>query len=308
MLLERSPLTPAGAIGKLFALQAQQPRPPFLALWARLAGFERPDLLALIEKKTLVRATFFRGTLHLLNAADYLRFRMTIQDSLLAGCRSILRDRLDGIDADKVVAAADRAFRSKPQTFGELRAGLQEQFPDVDERAMGYLSRCSLPLVMVPEDEEFCFPPDSRFVSAARWLGTEADPAEHLEELVLHYLAAFGPATGADAQTWLGLAKIKPVLEGLRDRLVVMEDEKRRELFDLPDAPRPSGKEAAPVRLLAGFDNVLLAHADRTRIIAEEHRPRVVTKNLQVLPAYLVDGFVAGTWDFAVKKKQTTVT
>jgi len=124
----------------------------------------------------------------------------------------------------------------------------------------------------------------------------------------LRYLAAFGPATVADAQTWSGLKTLKPVFEKLRPRLAVERDERKRELFDVPDGVRAEEDTPAPVRFLPGFDCAIMGHADRSRIISDEDRPKVSTKNLQVLPVFLVDGFVAGSWDAESKKKSISLT
>lgn len=50
------------------------------------------------------------------------------------------------------------------------------------------------------------------------------------------------------------------------------------------------------------YDNLILSHADRTRLVAEEHRRALATRNLQVPATFLVDGFVAGTWRIERKK------
>jgi hypothetical protein len=125
---------------------------------------------------------------------------------------------------------------------------------------------------------------------------------------VLRYLAAFGPASAADVQTWSGLQGIKRVLEALSPRLASFVDEGGRELYDLPDAPRPGESVPAPPRFLPDFDSLLLAHADRARVIADEHRPAVVTKNLRVRATFLIDGFVAGTWEIKRARRAATLT
>jgi hypothetical protein len=88
---------------------------------------------------------------------------------------------------------------------------------------------------------------------------------------------------------------MKPVLDGLREQLVTFKVG-RRELFDLPDAPRPGADAEAPPRFLPDFDSLVLAHDDRTRVIADEHKPKIASKNLRVPAMVLWDGFAAGTW------------
>jgi len=173
---------------------------------------------------------------------------------------------------------------------------------------MAYAIRMHLPLVQVPTDDAWGFPAASDFALADDWLGkkipTEEAPA-HM--LVRRYLAAFGPATPKDAQVWSGLQSLRAAFEELRPELVTFRDERKRELFDLPDAPRPDEDTPAPVRFLPEFDNLVLAHDDRTRVIADEHRPKVTLKNLQVRATFLVDGFVAGAWKVERKKKTATL-
>lgn len=308
MLLERAELPATAAVDRLVGLQAQQPLPPFVGLWTRLAGFDRPALLEAIRDRRVVRATLMRGTLHLLGADDYVAFRATLQPMLAAGMKAILRDRALDLDIPALVGEAHRLFHERPRTFTELRAALVEKFPGLDERAMGYAVRTHLPLVVVPDDSPWGFRADGDFAEAGSWLGREPDPEERPEALVLRYLAAFGPATAADFQAWSGLGGAKAILDGLRPRLATFRDDRNRELFDLPDAPRPAEGTPAPARFLPGFDNAILAHADRTRIIADEHRPRVTTRNLLVLPTFLVDGFVAGTWKAARARKAASLT
>ena len=120
-------------------------------------------------------------------------------------------------------------------------------------------------------------------------------------------MCCFGPATAADAQTWSGLKGLSAVFDELRPKLRTFRDERRRELFDLPSAPRPDADVAAPVRFLPEFDNIILSHADRTRIVDDAHRPAIVTKNLQVRATFLVDGFVAGTWSVEREKAAATM-
>ncbi|MGJ5816484.1 winged helix DNA-binding domain-containing protein [Paludibaculum fermentans] len=312
-LLERQSLlrrerTPAlDMIHRLIAMQAQQARPPFVGLWSRIDGFAASELATLLRDRQVVRVTHLRGTLHLLTADDYLALRGAMQPVLTLGMQAILKQRGAVLDIEAVVKAAEGHFGARPRTFEDLRTTLMEQFPGVDERAMGYAARMQLPLCMVPDDTQFAYGADTNFALASQWLGRAVPDLSGTEELLLRYLAAFGPASVNDAQCWSGLGKLKPVFEALRPKLAVYKDENGKELFDVPGALLPPADTTAPVRFLPGFDNVILAHQDRSRIIADEHRSLVTTKNLQVLPTVLVDGFVAGTWDATVRKTAVTV-
>jgi hypothetical protein len=308
MLLSReetTSLATIGAIERLVGLQAQVARPPFVGLWTRLQGFRRDDLLSLLHRREAVRVTAMRATLHLMSAADAVSLRGALQPALSRGMQSILGDRTKAFDLGKLKEEARAFFGGAPATFDALRIHFKARDPECDERAMAYAIRTHIPLVQVPtEKDPWGFPASADFALAESWLGTEisTEPAP-AHELVRRYLAAFGPATPGDAQAWSGLSGLREVFEALRPSLVTFRDARKRELFDLPEAPRPSEDEPAPVRFLPEFDNLVLSHDDRTRVIADEHRPRVVLKNLQVRATFLVDGFVAGTWKVERKKK-----
>jgi Winged helix DNA-binding domain len=306
-LLERQAWSPVEAVERLAGMQAQEPRPPFAGLWTRLEGFDPEALRTALADRRLVRASWLRATLHLVTAADYAAFRATLHPVLAGARESVLKARGAVLDLDAVHAAARELLAGRPHTFDELRAELLERFPEADHRAMGYTVRMELPLVMVPTEDRWAFPRAAEFTPAETWLRKRASGKEAREELVRRYLAAFGPATAADAQTWSGLKGVKATLDGLRDELVTFKDG-RRELFDLPDAPRPGEDAAAPPRLLPDFDNLLLAHADRTRVIADQHKPAVFTKNLRVRATFLLDGEVAGTWSAERKGKNAVLT
>jgi hypothetical protein len=308
MLLEREPLSAVAAIERLVGMQAQEPRHPFTGLWTRVAGFEAAELLRALQERAVVRATLMRSTLHLMSAADYAGLRMALQPSMSVALR-VLGARSEGLDLDAVLPAARELLRGRPLPFDEIRARLQERFPDVNDRALGYAVRTLLALVMVPSEgaDRFGFARVAEFALAEEWLG---EPLAHgaTEALVTRYLGAFGPASAKDMQTWSGLGAMQAVLDGMRDRLEVFTQEgSRRELFDLPEAPRPDGDVPAPPRFLPEFDNLVLAHDDRSRVIADEHRPLVTTKNLRVKATFLLDGVVAGTWTVEVRRQVATV-
>lgn len=318
LLLERAPLAPAEAIRRLAGMQAQEPAPPFVGLWTRLEGFQREDLLAALEDRSVVRAALQRATLHLLGADDYVALRAALQPAL-DGAMRVLGARAAGLDLAALLPAARELLADGPLTFNELRPLLHERFPAVDERALGYAVRTNLPLVMEATGDPWGYPRTARFTLAESWIGgvdAAADEALALappsddaaSELVRRYLGAFGPASVADFQGWSGVPGASDTFERLRPELLTFEDDRGRELFDLPDAPRPPADTPAPVRLIPEFDNLVLGHADRRRIISDDHRPGLVTKNLRVRAVYLVDGFVAGTWSVARTKTKAVLT
>lgn len=307
LLLERKPATPLRVVEALAGMQAQLARPPYVGMWSRVPAFRRETLTAAITKRLIVRATMMRGTIHLVSARDFVAFRATLQPMLSAGMKSVLRDKSKGLDLEAVLDAARELFQSGPRRFDALRGELATRFPQIDERAMGYAVRTHLPLVMVPDGGAWGFPGNAEFGDAESWLGKLTGVKQHAATLMVRYLGAFGPATVADAQEWSGMGGLAEVFDALRPQLAVFQDERKRELFDVPRAPRPQESVEAPVRFLPDYDNILLAHADRRRIIADPHRKAISTANLRVLATFLIDGWVAGTWRVETKRKTATL-
>jgi hypothetical protein len=309
MLLAREKTTPLKVIERLVGMQAQIPRPPFVGLWTRLEKFERDDLLRLIHGRDVVRATLMRATIHLMSADDYAELRPVLQGALDASLRSALGARLKTLDIEPLVEEATAIFAEEPRTFSELRALQVKRHPKLDSNAMQLAVRTSLPLVQVPTGATWGWPGNADFALAGEWLGQrasrkkpktkafakEAFPDDAARTLVLRYLAAFGPATVRDAQAWSGHRGLAPAFEALRQELVLFRDERGRELFDLPKAPRPGADVEAPVRLLPEFDNLLLSHFDRTRVLGDIAKSTVFIV-ARALATFLVDGMVAGSW------------
>ena len=190
------------------------------------------------------------------------------------------------------VRALNRALlEERPLTLAELGRRLAERWPDRDPTSMAYGIRHLLPLVQVPPRGLWGKSGASRCTTAEHWLGRPLARDTSPEEMVVRYLAAFGPATTADVQAWSGLRGLGPLMERLRPQLRTYEDERGSLLLDVPGAPLPDPETAAPPRFLPDYDNVLLAHAERSRVIADGRRSVGIGR-----PTVLVDGFVAATW------------
>lgn len=296
-LLERTDRPPAELIRHLGGLQAQAaPQPPYLGLLSRLDGFTPDRLSTLIEQRAVVRIALQRGTIHLVTAEDCLTLRPLLQPVLDQALRTTYGKRLAGLDLAALAAEARSLVEERPRTFQQLGPLLAASRPDRDPAALAQAARCLLPLVQVPPRGLWGRGGPAAHTTAEAWLGRPLDPAPALDDLVLRYLAAFGPAGPADLKKWSGLSGLGPVLARLAPRLRTFRDEQGRLLHDLPQAPRPAEDVPAPVRLLAPFDNLLLSHADRGRVLPERYRGRVMTQNGIVLGTLLVDGLVAGTW------------
>lgn len=301
MLLERHSITPEEAVARLAGMQAQEPGPPFVGLWSRLDGFEAGRLAAAIEARRVVRATSVRGTLHLHTAKDLLALRATIAPAIEAGILGSLGGRAADIDVAALVKEGRKLFaRRGALTAKEMRDALEESYPGGDVRALAAIVRTHLALVRVPDGGRWGFTPRAPFAPAEDWIGRPAAKRANGPKLVERYLAAFGPASVADAEAWLGARGLAPAFE--KAELQTFKDERGRDIFDLPDAPRPPEDTPAPVRFVPEFDNLVLAHRDRTRVISDEHRKGLTSKNLRVRATVLVDGTVAAFWRLEKKK------
>jgi DNA glycosylase AlkZ-like/zinc-ribbon domain len=306
MLLERETLSAPAAIERLVGLQAQLASAPYAGLWTRLRDFRREDLAREIENRKVVKATLMRATLHLFTADDYVRFRTALKPLLIGASGAIAKRRGGDFDMDKVLKAARKFIGEKPRTFAEISDMLTELMPDHDVGAMRYSVRTHIPLVQVPINTGWSYSNKPEFTLAESWIGSPVSPEDNLRELVFRYLAAFGPASVTDAQTWLGM-KLKETFEKLRPELQTYRGEGRTELFDLPDAQLPAEDVPAPVRFLPEYDNLLLSHSNRSRVIADEYRSKVYLPGLRVAATILLDGFVRGAWKIEKTKAAATL-
>ncbi len=309
MLLRRRKLPALDAIEHLVGMQAQAPNPPYVGLWTRLEGFHPDELARLIEERRAVRIALMRNTIHLVSARDCLRLRPLVQPVFERDlyANRAHRTALEGVDAEALVAAGRALLEERPRTAKELGELLKERWPDRDPASLARAIRHLLALVQVPPRGIWGKSGPAAHTTAEAWLGHTLDPDPSLEEMVVRYLRAFGPATVKDVQTWSGLTRLGEVTDRLRPRLITFRDESGKELFDLPDAPRPDPGTPAPPRFLPEFDNLILSHADRARVIADEYRKAIASKNGMVPACVLVDGFVRGTWKTERTRRKATL-
>jgi hypothetical protein len=287
LLLRRRRLGAAEAIERLVGMQAQVPNGPYVGLWTRLEAFRPDELARMIEGGDAVRGPLFRATLHLVTARDWTELRSLVQPVLERSFRSTAFARsLDGIDLDALLAAGRELLEERPRTRAELGRLLGERWPDRDGGSLAHAITYLVPLVQEPPRGVW-----GRTGQAA-WRPADVPPEARPspDELILRYLRAFGPATAADVGTWSGLTGLREPIERLRPQLRTFRDEQGRELLDVPEAPLPDPEAPAPPRFLPDYDNVLLGHADRSRVLAEGRKAAIG------MPTVLVDGFVAATW------------
>ncbi|MET9101721.1 winged helix DNA-binding domain-containing protein [Streptomyces antibioticus] len=294
LLLRPAALSATEAVTHLLGLQAQNVRPPYYALAARLAGFRPEGLSAPMADRQVVRIVTMRSTIHTHTADDALTLRPLVQPARDRELNAF-RKGLAGVDLDVLAGLARDLVEEEPRTMGQLREALSARWPEADPQSLGLAARCRLPLVQVTPRGLWDRSGQVALTTAEHWLGRPAEPAPAPDDVVTRYLAAFGPASVKDMQTWAGLTRLRDAFERLRPRLLTFRDEHGVELFDLPEAPRPDPDTPAPPRFLPEFDNLLLSHADRTRVVPSGYRGRTWRGN-QAYRTLLVDGFLAGVW------------
>ena len=298
LLLRRSGKSAYDAIKHLVGMQAQSPLAPYVGLWTRLEGFEPDELVRLMNEREVVRIALMRNTVHLVTAVDCLTLRSLTQVIFDRDLRvnTTFAPRLRDMDIDALAAAGRALVEERPRTNAELGALLQERWPERDADSLVFAIRSQVPLVQVPPRGIWGKGGQVTYTSAEAWLGRPLDADPSLENMVIRYLGAFGPATVKDIQQWCGLTRLRDVVERLRPRLTTFRDETGNELFDLPDAPRPDPDMPAPVRFLPEYDNLFVSHADRARVISESHLKRLRGTERLVRGSVLVDGFFCGLW------------
>jgi len=303
LLLGRASLPVAEAVRRVVALQAQHAASPYLALWNRLTAFDPAGLDAAFARHEVVKATLMRLTLHAVHAGDYRAFREATEPTLRAVM--ILREgrfTTSGL----TVAAADAlvpdllAYASRPRTAAEMKAWLEGRLgappaPGEWRGVRGYA-----PLLHAPTAAPWSFGPRPSYVAAHAWpaLADSDAPAAALQALVTRYLEGFGPASVADVAQFalVQQARAKEALKALSGDIERLDGSGGAALYDVPGAPRPDEDTPAPPRLMAMWDSILLAYADRGRVIPPDYRKHMIRTNGDVLPTLLIDGYVAGVW------------
>ena len=296
LLLRRADRPVAETVEHLLGLQAQAPLPPYLGLWSRLREFDPHELGRMLTEREVVRLTLMRGTVHLVTPRDAAVLRPLMQVVIERGHNGAFGRRMGGADTDALAAAARELLADGPLTAREVASALVARGIGDDVEAIGNAVRAYVPLVQLPPRGVWSAGGRAKYATLEAWTGLEPVSDPSIDDVVLRYLGAFGPASVMDVQNWSGLTRLAAVLERLRDRLVVFRDEQGRELFDLPDAPRPGGDVAAPVRFLGEYDNALLGHADRTRIIPADFPWRAMLAHGRYVNNLLVDGMLRATW------------
>ncbi len=288
LLLDRKRLSPAAVIERLVGMQAQWPPAPYVGIWTRTTGFRRETLERELARGTIVKATVMRQTLHLVTLRDYALLRAAMSETNFPWQSAWAGKLAPGVRA---LAAAG------PVTSAEAHAYLEREhkLTGIDARRAWRAARVRAHVLHHHETALWRARPQGRFVAIDEPDGDHV-PVEARAEMLRRYLAAFGPASVRDMSAWsmMHVPEIRASLALLELR--TFRDENGRELLDVPRAPLPDGDMPVPVRFLPKWDNLLLSHADRTRVMAEEYRKTIIGMNGDVAQTFLVDGFVAGAW------------
>ncbi len=303
-LLARAAMPPLAMVEHLVGMQAQNPLDPYTALWSRLATFEPGELAAAVADRRALRMGLLRTTLHLVTADDALSMYPIIRPVLARAWTSgPFIKQLPGADLEAILDESRRRLEAGPLTTADLGKQLHEVWPQYDANPLAYAARFLLPIVQVPPRGVWGKTGRPSWTTLESWLGRPLSDRSTPDAWVLRYLAAFGPATVADIRIWSWSTALREVVERLRPQLVTFSDEAGRELFDLPDAPRPSADTPAPPRFLPEYDNVGLSHDDRSRIIADS----AFGKLTGWVGTFTVDGFIRGQWRIDQAKDQATL-
>jgi hypothetical protein len=310
LLLCRADLTPLQAVEHLVGLQAQTPHTWYVGLWSRLADIRPADVGALLTDRRAVRIALMRSTIHLVSAADALALRPLVQPVL---DRDLFANHthgrsMRGLDAGELVAAGRELLDERPSTPAQLGRLLAERWPDRNPASLAYAVRNLLPLVQTTPRGVWGASGQPVHAPLESWVGAPLRTDQPIDEMVLRYLAAFGPATVRDVQTWCGLTRLAEILDRLRPRLATFRDENGAELFDLPAAPRPDPLVSAPARYLYDFDNLLLSHHDRSRVVTDAVRRQNFDPHGPAPRLVLLDGFTAATWTLTSARGAATLT
>jgi hypothetical protein len=296
LLLEHARTGVADAVGHLLGIQSQTPASPYPGLWTRLPGFDFAEPGELLTGRQLVRLVLMRSTVHLVTAADALLLRHWL-GPMLERTFSGSQWAAGAAPAERkaVVDDACGLLREQPRTPAQLRTAFADRFPEADPASLVNALRSWVPLAQLPPRGVWGAGGQPVYGLLEDWLGAPLS-APDPQDLVRRYLAAFGPASPADMQKWSGMTGLKAVFAGMD--LLAYQAADGRTLYDLPGAHLADPDLPVAARFVADFDNLVLSHADRTRIVPEAFRTRVMTVNGIVRGSILVDGFVAGTWRF----------
>jgi hypothetical protein len=306
-LIKRSNMSISAILHHLIGMQSQVPTSPYISLWSRIEKFQHDSLSQLLLDRGAIRMALMRSTIFLVTGYDGLSIRPLMQSVMERTLQGNFGSGLTVLDYDEFTKTIRNLVECQPRTLNELGKILKETWVDSKPDSLAAAARNLVPLVQIPPRGIWGAKGKAVYTSAEHWLSQSLVTDYSLETLILRYLKAYGPATISDIQYWSGLTQIREVIAGLRDQLNIYLNEDGIELFDVFDLEIPENDTSVPVRFLAEFDNILLSHKNRSRIISEEYRDRVFTVNGIIKATFLIDGFVQGLWRIENQSNSTTL-
>ena len=299
-LVDRTCMSALEVIRHLVAVQGQEPNWPYVGLWTRVTDFQKEELGGLLADRSVVRSTMLRRTVHLAAAEDFRWLRPTVAPIVRSALKdAFLAEEIDGLDLDELATVGRELLSGRILPRRELGILLAERFPGRHGGRLVNTLELMVAMTHAPAVGGWGRWGNASGIAitqAEEWIGQPMADSPRLEAMILRYLAAFGPASVMDVQAWSGLTRLREVVDRMRPRLRVHRDGEGRELFDLPDALLADPDQPVPVRFLPAFDNALLGHRDRTRVIGDADRRRFAKVASGGVPMFLLDGFVQGTW------------
>lgn len=299
-------------------LQAQILSAAFLQAWARDHAIQRTELeKTLWGKRTLVRTSLMRQTLHLIPTDQFSVYIAALRSSRVAGALRIMRRfKISDQEAADLTQLIMEILSSGPQTRGPIRDAVR---PKVSQRVRAWMDRV-WSIMRVPIAEGLiCYGSgegnEVRYIRSDQWIA--AKPLKISEEqaraeLLRWYLRAYGPATLRDFAHWSGMpagevrslplllaAELDEIKAGNIVSLLLRND---------LDALRAGGGKVQSVRLLPHFDPYLLGHREKDHLLAARHYKRVYRNQAWISPVVLVDGAIAGVWSYRFDRKELAVT
>ncbi len=310
LLLERVKRPALEVVEHLVGMQAQAPLAPYVALWSRVDGFDPTELSGLLERRDAVRAVgMLRTTIHLLSDRDALALAPVMRDVWERSFRNTpYRRNIEGIDPEELAAAGRALLEDGPLRPIDLGRRLAERWPGRDPISLAMGVRDRTPIVQVTPRGIWGQSAAPALAVLPTWLGRPLAKSTDPAPFVLRYLRAFGPASTQDIATWSWLQGVRAIVDRLGPRLRRYRDEDGRELLDVEDAELTDEGVPAPPRFLPEYDNLLLSHRDRRRVLDRPFSALPLPAgNGARLGTFLVDGFVAGTWEVIRSERRATL-
>jgi hypothetical protein len=299
-LLERRAAPVSEVVEALVGLQAQEPGDPYVALWSRITDFDPAGLATLLTDRAAVRMPLMRATIHLATTRDARVMRSAFHPVMERTLRSqrLFAAALAAVDREELLREARALVEGRPRTRAEIRDWAAGRWPGIDAASLAIVVTYLLPVLQVTPRGVWGQSGQATWTTFEAWVGeppADPDPST-LDGLVRRYLAAFGPATPADIRAWCGLAGLGEVVDRMRPELRTFRDEAGRELLDVPEGILADPATPAPVRFLPVYDNVMLGHAERSRIVSRPDREAAMALGALNVGTLLVDGFAHGVW------------